>query len=49
MAKKETFLRNTDKLQTCFKILADFLATEGKKEIKELDISLKIVSLAKVR
>ena len=37
MAKKETFLRNTDKLQTQgFKILADFLATEGKNiEIKD--------------
>ena len=43
MAKKETFLRNTDKLQTQgFKILADFLATEGKNiEIKELGYKFK--------
>ena len=43
MAKKETFLRSTDKLQTQgFKILADFLATEGKNiEIKELGYKFK--------
>ena len=43
MAKKETFLRSTDKLQTQgFKILADFLATEGKNiEIKEIGYRFK--------
>ena len=43
MAKKATFLRSADKLQTQgFKILADFLATEGKKiEIKELGYKFK--------
>ena len=43
MAKKETFLRSTDKLQTQgFKILADFLATEGKNiEVKEIGYKFK--------
>ena len=43
MAKKGTFLRSTDKLQTQgFKILADFLATEGKNiEIKEIGYKFK--------
>ena len=43
MAKKATFLRNADKLQTQgFKILADFLATEGENiEIKEIGYKFK--------
>ena len=38
MVKKETFLRNSENLQTQgFKVLADFLATSGKNiEIKEI-------------
>ena len=43
MVKKETFLRSADNLQTQgFKILADFLATEGKNlEIKEIGYKFK--------
>lgn len=43
MVKKETFLKNADKLQTHgFKVLADFLATSGKNiKIKEVGYEFK--------
>ena len=43
MVKKESFLKNADKLQTQgFKVLADFLATSGKNiKIKEVGYEFK--------
>lgn len=43
MVKKETFLKNSDKLQTQgFKVLADFLATSGKNiKIREVGYEFK--------